>query len=106
MALVLCYQFIYYLSQKTRVEKCAKYRNGIPTEEWIATIVIETQKDETMIGYSIEFSYDLLPAVCVYTDIDLHRLIIAFRRNGIGILRTLTIGHLHYIYFLRNSTEN
>lgn len=88
------------------MEKCAKYRNGIPTEEWIATIVIETQKDETMIGYSLEFSYDLLPAVCVYTDIDLHRLIIAFRKNGIGILRTLTIGHLHYIYFLRNSTEN
>lgn len=88
------------------MEKCAKYQNGIPTKEWIATIVIEAQKDETVIGFSLEFSYHLLPAVCVYTDIDLNRLIISFRRNGIGILRTLTIGHLHYVYFLRNSTEN
>ena len=88
------------------MEKCSKYYNGIPTEEWIASIVVELHKHELIIGYSLEFSYDLIPAICIPTDINLKHLIIAFRKRQIGIFRTETIGHLHYIYFLRNSTEN
>ena len=88
------------------MNQCAKYRNGIPTEEWIASIVVELHKDELIIGYSLEFSCDLIPAICVPTEINLKQLINEFRNKQIGIFRTETIGHLHYIYFLRNSTEN
>ena len=87
------------------MEKCVKYLNGIPTEEWIATI-ITLKNTEALIGYSIGYKTDVIPAICVQRSINIWKLKKELRKHEIGILKTQSIGHLHYIYFLRHSLEN
>jgi hypothetical protein len=91
--------------RKKHVEKCAKYLNGIPTEEWLATIITVKYK-EALIGYSIGFKTDAIPTICVQKSINIWKLKQELRKHEIGILTTKSIGHLHYIYFLRYSNEN
>jgi hypothetical protein len=88
------------------MEKCVKYRNGIPTQCWIITILSRIQNQVIVLGFSPDFETSILPAICIQSDIELKKIVSVFRQNQIGILRTLTIGHLHYVYFLVNSTEN
>lgn len=88
------------------MEKCVKYRNGIPTQCCIITILAHNLHQDIVLGFSPDFEKSILPAISIHSDIDLKLILRTFRKNQIGILRALTIGHLHYIYFLVNSTEN
>jgi len=47
-----------------------------------------------------------LPAISIESSISKREITRIFRKNQLGILKTMTIGHLHYIYFLVNSNEN
>jgi len=88
------------------VKKCVKYIDGIPTQCWIISILAHEFTQEIQLGFSPDFETSILPAISIEANIKKRDLIRVFRQNQIGILRTLTIGHLHYIYFLVNSNEN
>lgn len=88
------------------MKKCVKYIDGIPTQCWIISILAHEFTQEIQLGFSPDFETSILPAISIEANIKKRDLIRVFRKNQIGLLRTLTIGHLHYIYFLINSTEN
>ena len=88
------------------MKKCVKYIDGIPTQCWIISILAHEFTQEIQLGFSPDFETSILPAISIESNIKKRDLIRVLRKNQIGILRTLTIGHLHYIYFLVNSNEN
>jgi len=88
------------------MEKCVKYRDGIPTQCWIITLLAHEFTQEISLGFSPDFETSILPAISIESNIKKRDIIRLFRKNQLGILKTMTIGHLHYIYFLVNSTEN
>jgi hypothetical protein len=88
------------------MEKCVKYRDGIPTQCWIITLLAHNFTQEISLGFSPDFETSILPAISIESSISKREITRLFRKNQLGILKTMTIGHLHYIYFLVNSTEN
>jgi hypothetical protein len=88
------------------MEKCVKYRYGIPTKCWIITLLAHEFRQEISIGFSPDFETSILPAMSIESTVKKREIIRLFRKNQLGILKTLTIGQLHYIYFLVNSNEN
>lgn len=88
------------------MEKCVKYRDGIPTQCWIITLLAHNFTQEISIGFSPDFETSILPAISIESTISIREITRIFRQNQLGILKTITIGHLHYIYFLVNSIEN